>query len=553
LELELSVPPLSARILAEVETRPAKVQEWLARLPVLNLAETGRKLFSTLTVYNRMPLEPPVRLALLELYRAPAALLAQELRKQYIGQPLPLTERQQAFARDAQQLQLEMAIGYKRVLLDARAPERARGQEAFRHELALAAQRALRHLTGALVVAYQAYSPYPPGSWREIHTIHRHAEALGLAELALPDPQNPALAQSSVAHAYKQALLLDLAGPYRLPVQTIDRVHHYLDRWAGLAALQPANGAPGAPTRFLIDQDVDRSGIIYLADAAPERPEHYRLLNTVALARRLHAQLKALQAGEPVAPDGLAADFFQPVEDSQQLLRRLLQAYATPPKRAFRRSTRIGSGPVEVVIGVAAVNHRVNGGAPLESSASFVGPLPQRTVPAGAAPRADAAAATGPESAHWDMLDESAGGAALARRSGAAARVRVGELAAVRAAGETRWHIGVVRWAKSAGPANVEVGVQWIAPSAAPALVKVIGDHGKESDFLPALLLPEVPTLKQSASLVTTRGVFRPQRIFYLDNGALLQRMRITRPDEISPAFERFEFEELGAESVAAR
>jgi hypothetical protein len=81
----------------------------------------------------------------------------------------------------------------------------------------------------------------------------------------------------------------------------------------------------------------------------------------------------------------------------------------------------------------------------------------------------------------------------------------------------------------------------------------VIGDHGKESDFLPALLLPEVPALKQSASLVTTRGVFRPQRIFYLDNGALLQRMRITRPDEISPAFERFEFEELGAESVVAR
>jgi hypothetical protein len=73
-------------------------------------------------------------------------------------------------------------------------------------------------------------------------------------------------------------------------------------------------------------------------------------------------------------------------------------------------------------------------------------------------------------------------------------------------------------------------------------VVKVVTDEGKESDFLPALLLPEIPGLKQAASLVTARGIYKPDRVFYLDNGFRLYRVRITKPDEISHSFERFQF-----------
>jgi hypothetical protein len=146
------------------------------------------------------------------------------------------------------------------------------------------------------------------------------------------------------------------------------------------------------------------------------------------------------------------------------------------------------------------------------------------------------------EFSSWDVMDESAGGLALGKKGHIVARVRVGEIAAVRQTGGKAWRIGVIRWVKSASSSDVEFGVQWIAASAEAVVVKIVTDEGKESDFLPALLLPEIPALKQPASLVTARGVYKPGRVFYLDNGARLYRVRITRPDEISHSFERFQF-----------
>jgi hypothetical protein len=57
-EIPVSVPPFSTRVLTEVELRPEKVKQSLADLPLLNTAETGRKLFSTLSIYNRIAIEP---------------------------------------------------------------------------------------------------------------------------------------------------------------------------------------------------------------------------------------------------------------------------------------------------------------------------------------------------------------------------------------------------------------------------------------------------------------------------------------------------------------
>ena len=65
--LDLSVPGCSTRLLSEVELHPGKVEQWLASLPLLNLAQGGRQLYSTLNAYNRMDIDPAVRLKLLEL------------------------------------------------------------------------------------------------------------------------------------------------------------------------------------------------------------------------------------------------------------------------------------------------------------------------------------------------------------------------------------------------------------------------------------------------------------------------------------------------------
>ena len=90
---DLSVPGCSNRLVSEVELHPGKVEQWLASLPLLNLAQGGRQLYGTLTTYNRMDIDPAVRLKLLELYRQPIRHVVTELQKQYVGMRLPLPEK----------------------------------------------------------------------------------------------------------------------------------------------------------------------------------------------------------------------------------------------------------------------------------------------------------------------------------------------------------------------------------------------------------------------------------------------------------------------------
>jgi hypothetical protein len=530
---------MSTRVLTDVELHPTKVKKWLAELPLLNVTDTSRKLFSALSINNRIEIEPAVRLEILELYRFTVRQLSLELQKQYLGLPLPLPEKFKAVAEQNRQFHLEMAIGYKRMVLDSRPPAKAREQERYQGELALALQRAIRYLTGALAISYQSYMPYPLGTWQEIHALYRHAEALGLTEAMVIDAENRTLPASSVSHTYKQALLLDLSDPYHLPARMIDRIHHYLDRWAGLALVLPAPATFDPTCQFLIDQGADRSGIVYTGDITLEQTERYRLLNTMEIARQIHAQITMLQNGMGVPVDGLEPDFF--TEDVHSLLLRLIHAFGVHPKRQFRRSPRTDS-QAEVAIGLNAVNFWINGGTKFFVSSSFVGPLPQRNQLGAPDPKRQEVRTPDLEYSAWNIADDSAGGMALEKKGVVTTRVRVGELTAVRTPDQKAWHIGVVRWIKSASPSNIEIGVQWIAPTAEAVVVKIIADDGTESDFLPALLLPELTALRQPPSLITDRGIYRPDRVIYMDNGFRLYHVKITKADEIAHSFERFEF-----------
>ena len=545
MELKLAVPALSRRVLTEVERQPAKVAKWLAHLPLLNVAETGRKLFSTLTVYNRIEIDARERLALLELYRPTVRDLCAELLRQYVGLPLPLSDKHKSIAEQARQFQVEMAFGYKRIV-QQQAAALAAGGPADARALALPIQRAVRYLTGVHTMSYQSYSPRPPGTWEEIHTLFRHAEALGAATVEVPDALNASIPQSSVAHAYKQALLLDLANPYHLPARQIERIHHYLDRYASLAVLTPATTAFDPTCQFLIDLHGQSAGIVNTGEVALDDPGRYRLLNTVELARMIHMQWTSLQRGELPPPDGLEPEFFR--EGGQELLFRLANAWGLHPRRGFRRTSG-QEATVDVVIGIDAINYWLNGGRRFAVSSSFVGPMPQRTTLGLHEPKVEHEA---PPPEHdfstWQVLDEGAGGQALVKRGLITTRVRVGDIVATRRTSNGgSWEVGIIRWVRSASSSHAEIGTQRMAPQAEACVVKTVNERNEESDFLPALLLPEVAALKMPPSLVTHRGVFKPRREIYMDNGYRLYKLRITEPIEFAASYERFQFEVLNA------
>lgn len=373
--LILNVPPLTKRVLSEVELRPARVEKTISELPMLNVVETNRKLFSMVNINNRIEIEDRARFELLELYRRPVRDLAVELEKQYLGQPLPLTDRQKVAAEQNRQFQIEMAFGYKRIVLNA-ASDLPNGERPAQ-ETATAIQRAIRHLAEAIAISYEVYSPYPIGAWQEIHALYHYAESLRLVDMQVHDLLNKTMSATSVAHAYKQALLLDLADPYHLPARLTAKVQHYLDRWASMAMILPASQTFDPTCQFLIDQNADHAGIAYTLETALDSPNHYRLLNTVELARVVHMQLTTIMGGDKPTTDGLDERFFS--DDTSDLLRRLINVWGLHPKRGFKR-TRGTQGKMDVAVGLNAINYWLNNGSRFAVSSTFVGPVPQRNT-----------------------------------------------------------------------------------------------------------------------------------------------------------------------------
>lgn len=535
MSLILAVPNITARSTDGIELQPHKVKKWLDELPLLNPVETGRKLFSTLSVHNRIDYGADVRLQLLELFRYSVSQISLELAKQYVGLPLPLSDKHKAVAEQNRQFQMEMANGYKRLALHSAPRERTTE--------ALVIQRAIRYLTGVLVASYQTYSPYPQGTWKEIHALYAHAESLELTQVDVEDKLNKSVSQSSIGHAYKQALLLDFSDPYHLPPRLINAVQNYLDRTAPSAQLIAATRDYNPTCRFLIDQQQDHAGVVYSDRTTPEDLKRYRLLDTVELVRQAHAQLTQLNAGQTPPSDGLPGKFF--AEFGADLLRRLVNAWGVNPQRSFRRSPATGR-PVEIAVGMDRINYWINGGKKFIVSSTFVGPVPQRTMIASGESKPKETRIPGRELSTWNIHDESAGGLSLSKSGQIRLHIQVGDLLITRAPGESSpWRVGVIRWVRSPGASNMEIGIQHLAPGADPVVIKTVNEAGKESDFLPALLLPEIKPLKRPQTLIAHRGVFRPGHAIFMDNGCRLYRIAPTRLIESSHAFEQFSFDFL--------
>jgi hypothetical protein len=541
MELNLTVPSVATRVLSEVETRPAKVEQWLAQLPLLNLTETARKVLSTLTIYNRMALDADTRLQILEMFRYTVNLLTLELQKHYLGLPLPLPDKNKTIAEQNRQFQQELAFGYKWVILELAklmdTPLPPREKEKLTQQLVVAVQRAIHYLTESLVISFESYSPYPLGVWREIHLLYRFAEQHGLADTEIDDQCNRPLKRSSVGNAYKQALLLDLADPYHLPARQIDKIYLYLDRWAMLAQVRPAAAAYDPTCQFMIDLTSEQAGFVNSPDTVLHETDQYRLLNTVELARKVHTHLTQLQQGQVLDAEGLGDDFFR---DAEGLLRRLINAWGLHPRRSFRRSAK-SEAEIDIAVGIDNINYWVNGGSKFVVSSTFVGPMPQRGLAGSSEKRGAEIHSPDMEYSRWSILDESAGGMALAKKGVIKSRVRVGDILGLRDE-DGAWSVAAVRWARSASPSSVEIGAQRLAPSAEAVVIKTINEKGEESHFLPALMLPEIKALKQPPTLATATGIFRPERVLYMDNGFRLYKIFAEKIVESTGAFERFSF-----------
>jgi hypothetical protein len=534
--LELSIPEQHNRRTPETETRPAETERWLAQLPVLNVTDNMRKIYSALSSLNRTALKPQVRFRLLELYRNPVSLINAQLQSRQITCAIPLSEKNKEMAEQLRNIQLELAYGYKAVVTGIN--DEAKTAEDHK-QLAIPVHRAIRHLTGLALRCYEAYAPVPEGTWKEIHQLYLYAKTTGIDREPAHDASNKAVPLNDIEHVFKQAILVGLSNPYQLPFRMCSKIDNYLDKWAPLTKLADGRKPSNKKCQFIVCLTEDRPGIPCEGNACDNPVGAFLALDTKALVRQIHTQLTTLSNKLELEPEGLGDKFFD--DQAKDMLHRLVITWGINPTRRF---SRVGKQEkCELAVSVDAINYFLNGEQHLELSAETADI--EITVPSGSSftyrlPHAEKQLSKHP----GEVVDEGASGYRVLIEDGQDCKLRVGDVVAVKSVVQTSgWTVGLIRWIQAEGSHKIEIGIQKLAPCASAVAVQPVEVNQQQTkDFSLAIMLPAIPALQQPSTLITHKGLFRPERNLFVETGTELRMVRAKRVIEETPSFEWFEY-----------
>ncbi|WP_339806162.1 GTPase [uncultured Marinobacter sp.] len=556
LKPDLKVPEQKIASLSFSDTSPKAFRAWVSHLPMANLGELSRQLYHAIIELNQLFIAPGQRLQLLELIRPKIRFVCDELSRHYLGMAISLPEKQRKIANLSQALQLHAAAGYKLCILeliDNGGPERNK------RALIVCCHRAISELGATVLRASQLYGPSPVGSWHEAHQLYQFAMAHGLHDTQVPDESLQHRAGSSVAEAYKQLLLFGCARANQLRQSEMEQAYHLLELWADKTrcARELASSA-----LFIVNTGSDQPAVF--RDLVPDSQTGTTLgFDSGNLAGLLETHLQNAEDGRKTE-----SPIRVPAGTSDTLISHLSGAFGMLAKRNFNRLAAEGS--LEVCAGLTSVHYFVSGQnsfsnfisgneAPAQGSdnrfmkpdrrdawatAHDAGTSDERIMASADAPinfqrqgfDSDALNAKNrPNSYLTRLVNTSPGGYCVVWSSGdIPAALQAGEILGVREQKTHPWSIAVVRWLRQTRSQGTRVGIELLAPNASPCGVRLIQKTGQNSEFLRALLLPEIAALGLPPSVVTPKLPFQVgSRVVLLhdqreDQGILGKRVEAT-------------------------
>ena len=576
--MELRIPTLKKAGTGIFKTDLESLGKWVGNLPLVNADTCAWQLEFGLSEINGVEMPPADRLEVLELLIEPVKVITGRLQKKYLGRRFPLNKDELNKSNQAIGLFLAMATGYKLLVtaLDWEAWDATCLIEAGPHVIPM--QRAIRYLSESLIGSYQVYSQHREGIWSDLHALYALAAKHGLPAYQEIDTtlQEPAL--TSVETAYKQILLLSLAGPYRLRQSEIRRVYNLLARWAPYCRFHPVEkqDALGLFTCHLSSDEPPR----YLQLTRRDRLDsEWVILDTSGMTEPANATLTKLRNSPNL----------RGILPGENTLKRLMLCWGVMPERQSTRRRK--ETPVQLVLGLPAIHHLLAEPVPNQAGEMTRGMLPaahedslrdptfeQPTViatnhpsikkaaspagrqtnpfmPRGQYPLRGAYALRPPVQSDddrqipaiesWQMVDVSVGGYCLMWESTDVTSAQVGEVVALRTGtGKSNddWKLGVIRWLKFTPERGLILGVQLMASGATPVWVSLYRDEPVTESRAQGLLLAENRALKQQSSLLLPSTPFHTGCLSMLSSGEKDERIILVRQLENTGSFAQYHF-----------
>ncbi len=546
--------------------KAARVKTWAESLPVTRINHVSVLLYKAIPELSRIKSTPANRLQMLETLRPYVQQCIHGLSKEFLNQPLILPKNALKTAVVAQALQKHMTIGYITAIREIGESYKS-SSSTHKQLLTQALHRAINGLGLLLLRGYQLYITAPNHLWLEVHTLYRIAKACELCQIPVIDPLLGHTQTSTINHTYTRILLLACARPNQLRQNELLAVYSALEDWT-------------SQTRLIGSEQQSNENLFIInlcADLAPMYKSRYRgSLNDEAYeldTTRLLAALRKQKDHQNCNKSTLRIT----TEITPALLEHLTSAWGKVRQRDSERN--LANGVLEVTVGVSNLHHHLSRGIAftkfLMQEGSQEHPPPthdsrtkfnSRPLSSGQDPWANALDAgqmavpyhTNEESeaasrhpiCKVHVVDTSANGYCLEWRDQVPVQVRTGELLGLREPGRRKWSVGVVRWLRQNRDAT-QLGVQILALSATPYGASMVNKTGGDSEYMRVLMLPEVKSPKQPATLLTTVVPFQEYSKVKLKHHGEEKMVQLTHRLLTTGSISQFSFRSLESTSAA--
>lgn len=565
--LLLRVPTPDCQGLSFCEASVRGVRRWLAGLPKANLGETARLLYQAVLELNQLRTTVQDRLQLLELLRPEIHFVCKELERYFVNQPIVLSERPRKVASLCQALQNHLAIGYKLISVEL-APQAGRERLQL---LTISLQRAIRSLCAMLVRSTQLYSPTPNGLWLELHQLYAIAAEHGVHRTLVRDDLAYQINGLSAEQSYIVALMIGSARCNQMRQQNIAQLAQVLEPWSALVRLQSAQNSSSL---FGVSPRIDG-------------PPRYRSMFTPKELPNLlgidpHALVSALRAHLDSAPDAPGESALAVSEGlSLDLMQHVSAAWGDISERSFQRTP--AQGQMNICIGMSALHYylagqrlfgellkrpeaarsavfKLNNAEPdiwaIAFDAEVINEdalLPRddiefvRPVIANAEEEEASAPVDNPFSTfEVQLVNHSPGGFCLSWSGEVPAQLQAGELLGLQDGTSQNWSIAVVRWIRQVRGGGPQIGVELIAPYAQPCGLRLLRKVDQGSEYLRALLLPEISVISRPAALIVPSLPFQEGQKVQINQNGEEHRALLCRRQTGSSSYNQFEYQLVG-------
>ena len=486
--------------------------DWLESVPLADIVTAHEMVSAQLGLLAHVEIAPLERLRILEVLYQPTLHLQSELARRFAGRALPLSIVEYSVWNSVLELWQSIFQGYAECFRLC-----ASGDSTLAFLGPLIALRCI-DITGAEIREHhRVYREIPPALWTQLNELFADAERLDFTAKHVVDPLHATAPARTLAGAYGQVLLAQLANPYTMSARQMAVMYRWSTMWSPLIEIDRML-EPGTTGALAID----------LAAAMPPGPARevgtslsVRYLGVDALGDVLRRTLAQLREGYLPANMGLGEDCRQPA--TERLLTLLYVQWCGAGMRQLGNE-RDHLEDARACVGLAAVLRQLE----LQSEAFRESSCTIRT-------------AYGPLTEQWNVISVNAPGfVGVTRGPECDERIRHHQLVAIKRRSAAGFQLAVTQWLKLGDEGDLAIGLRiW---NGAPRLIRLAVADVDGAVSINAISLPSVPELHLPETIVLEPGVFQPGLSVEL-MADTNRKARLTRLTERGADFERAAFE----------